>query len=78
MMNEQALAAVEMAKAMRAAGVQKFSFDGQHLSCELSPPDPKPLTEIVERISELSPQHRKELLDEAKKDLDRDLYGASL
>lgn len=66
---------VALAKAMRAAGVSKFSYGD--LQCELLPPEPKPMDEIRERIEEMPPQERMRLLDAAKKDLDKDLYGAS-
>ncbi len=70
--------AVALAGRMRAAGVTKFRVCGDELECELSPPDPKPMEEIIERIGEMQPEQRKKLLDEAKKDLDRDIYGASI
>lgn len=68
--------AVALAERMRAAGVMKFRLRGDSLYCELRPADPKPMTEIVDRIAEMDPLQRKKLLDEAKKDLERDLYGA--
>ncbi len=68
--------AVKLACEMRAAGVMKFRLRGDSLYCELRPADPKPMEEIVDRIAEMNPAQRKKLLDEAKKDLERDLYGA--
>lgn len=69
--------AVKLAREMREAGVQRFSLKGDSLTCVLMPPDPKPLDQIKERIGEMNPEQRIKLLDEAKKDLERDLYGAS-
>lgn len=72
MTNEEA---VKLASAMRAAGVTKFSFSG--LSCELLPPLPTQMQDIVERIGEMPAKQREELLEQAKKDLEADLYGAA-
>ena len=69
--------AVKLAREMREAGVQRFSLKGDSLTCVLMPPDPKPMDELKERIGEMDPKARMSLLDEAKKDLDRDLYGAA-
>lgn len=65
---------VALATAMRAAGVSKFRFE--NLECELLPAGPTALTEIAERIGELSAEERLKLLKQAKEDFERDLYGS--
>lgn len=69
--------AVELAKQMRAAGVQRFVLTTERFSAVLMPPAPTPVRDISERIAELTEQERKELLTEAQKEYEADLYGAS-
>lgn len=70
-------AAVELTRRMREAGAVRFTLKGDSLSCVLRPPDPAPLAATIEAIGEMDPDQRIKLLDDAKKDLERDLYGAS-
>ena len=68
---------VTLAERMRAAGVVRFSVNGDRISVVLRPPDPKPLDEIRDRIAELPPDERMKLSKQAQKDLEADLYGAA-
>jgi len=65
---------IDFARSLRREGVTKFVSN--ELELELLPPGPTPLTEIAERIGELSPEERLKIAKQAKDDLDKDLYGA--
>jgi len=68
--------ALELAKRMREAGVQRFVLTAERFSAVLLPPPPKPVDDLNQQIAELHPKQRKELLEQAKREWDSDLYGA--
>lgn len=68
--------AVELAKQMRAAGVQRFVLTTDRFSAVLSPPPPEPVRDVADRIAELTGDERRELLTRAQKEYEEDLYGA--
>lgn len=68
--------AVELARQMREAGVQRFVLTSERFSAVLSPPPPKAVVDIQEQIAELKPEQRRQLLDGARREYDDDLFGA--
>lgn len=66
---------VELATKMRAAGVQEFRFE--NLSCKLAPPEKGKVSELADRIGELSLEERTALIEDTKRELEADMYGAS-
>jgi hypothetical protein len=71
-------AALELARAMRMAGVQRFVLTHDRFSAVLSPPPPAPVEDLSEKLAELPAHARKEFLEGARKEYENDLYGASL
>ncbi len=69
--------ALELARKMREAGVQRFVLTADRFSAVLLPPPLKPVDDLREQIAEMNPKQRRELLDEARKEYDEDLFGAA-
>lgn len=69
--------AVELARQMREAGVQRFVLTHERFSAVLLPPPPRKVDDVREQIAEMNPKQRRELLDEARKEYDEDLFGAA-
>lgn len=69
--------AIELAKKMREAGVQRFVLTKDRFSAVLLPPTAGPVSELAEKIGELTTEQRTALIEQAKRDMDADLYGAA-
>lgn len=69
--------AVELARQMREAGVMRFVLTHERFSAVLLPPPPRKVDDVREQIAEMSPKQRQELLEEARREFNEDLYGAS-
>lgn len=67
---------VQLAKDLRAAGVMRM----KHGDIELYflPPEPPKLSHLSEQLRELPLADREELMKQTKRDLDEDLYGATI
>lgn len=70
--------ALELARQMREAGVQRFVLTADRFSAVLLPPPPRKVDDVREQIAEMNPKQRRELLDEARKEYEDDLFGAAL
>ena len=69
--------ALKLAREMREAGVQRFVLTADRFSAVLLPPPPRKVDDVREQIAEMNPKQRRELLDEARKEYDEDLFGAA-
>jgi hypothetical protein len=69
--------AVELARQMREAGVQRFVLTSERFSAVLSPPPPPKMSAINDQIAELTGEERRALLTTAQKEYEADLYGAA-
>ena len=73
----QASELIELTKAMREAGAENFSIDGDRVMVQLRPPEPPRLSHLREQFGEMPVGEREEFLKEEKRRLEEDLYGAS-
>lgn len=69
--------ALKLAREMREAGVQRFVLTADRFSAVLLPPPPRKVDDVREQIAEMTPKQRQELLDEARKEYNEDLFGAA-
>lgn len=66
---------VQLARDLRAAGVMRMKHGDIEL--DFLPPEAPKLTQLAAAMGELPLNERQDLIEQAKKDLDADLYGAS-
>lgn len=68
--------AVELVRQLRELGVTRFSYGA--FRCQMEPPVKQSHSqELAAKLGELTIEERKAILDQAKKQMDEDLYGAS-
>lgn len=70
--------ALDLATKMRAAGVARFVLTAERFSAVLLPPPPPKQMNLLEEIGNLKPDERDELVNAAKREYEKDLYGASV
>jgi hypothetical protein len=67
--------AVELVTKLRALGVTRFSYGA--FRCQIEPKvEMSSNLELAAKLGELPLEDRKAILDQAKKEMDEDLYGA--
>lgn len=68
--------AVELVRQLRELGVTRFSYGA--FRCQIEPKvERSDGMELAAKLGELSIEERQKILDQAKKDMEADLYGAT-